>query len=110
MSKIIDWVKRNKAVTLIIAILLLFFFKDYLLGFFFGVSPLMLKTSAPTYETGMVGDIAVAPSVSQGIGIPPIPGREAPPVESEERLVVEESSMSLVVKSVREAVTWLAVQ
>jgi len=96
MRRIIDWIKQNKLVTLIIVILLYFIVKDYLPGYFFRVIPLQEIYRAP------IEDIEYAPAVGRGIEIPPIPSREYAPTETEERLVVEESTISLVVNNVRE--------
>lgn len=96
----ISWIRQNKVVTLLIILLLLFLGKDYLPGFF---SVSRLKTSQEDLMYKDVGEYATSAVPEAGGGIiPPIPGREAPPTEAEDRLVVEESSMSLVVKSVRE--------
>jgi len=103
MRRIIDWVKKNKLIALIIVILLYLVIKDYLPGYFFGITPLRKTYQAPMGELGAVEDVGLAPSVGRGgIGIPPIPSREYAPTETEERLVVEESSMSMVVTDVRE--------
>lgn len=56
----------------------------------------------PTYEKG-ISDEFNAPSLDFGRGgIVPPPGEAYPPVETEDRLIVEESSMSLVVSEVQE--------
>ncbi len=104
MRKIIDWIKQNKLITLIIIILFYFIAKDYLLGGFYRIMPLQLQKTyqAPVGEFGAVEDVEFAPSVSEGMAIPPIPKREYAPTETEERLVVEESTMSLVVTNVSE--------
>jgi len=99
----ISWIKRNKVVTLLIVILLIFIGKDFFFNFF-GMTTYQLGAPRSDLMYGEAGEFApsaLAPQKSIGI-IPPIPGREAPPTEVEDRLVVEESSMSLVVKSVRE--------
>lgn len=102
MIRIIDWVKRNKLITLIVIILLFFIVKEYLPGYFYGITPLQKTYQAPMGEFEAVGDVGLAPSVGRGeIGIPPIPSEYAP-TETEERLVVEESSMSMVVTNVGE--------
>lgn len=101
MRKIIDWIKQNKLVALIIVILLYFVVKDYFLGYFYSVVPLQKTYQAPMGEFGAIEDIEYAPATG-GIGMLPIPGREYAPTETEERLVVEESTMSLVVTNVGE--------
>lgn len=91
-----DWIKKNKLTAVLIIIVLLFLVKEFLPSFWM-VQPL-------TREVGLVPSVEVpyeevgAPS---SFYIPPL-RQEAPPVESEERLVVEESFLSLVVSNVRE--------
>lgn len=103
MRRIIDWVKKNKLIALIVIVLLYLLVKDYFPGYFFNIIPLQKTYQAPMGEFGAVEDITLAPSVGRGgIGIPPIPSSEYAPTETEERLVVEESSMSMVVTSVGE--------
>ncbi len=100
----VNWIKKNKVVTLLIVLFLLFISKDYLFGFF-GLPRYRLSAPQEELMYGEVGE-AAPPGLTfqKSIGIiPPIPGREAPPTEGEDRLVIEESSMSLVVKSVRGA-------
>lgn len=98
--RIVDWIKKNKLISLIIVILLFLVVKEYLPG---GITPLRKTYQAPMGELGAVEDVALTPSVGRGgIGIPPTPSREFAPTETEERLVVEESSMSMVVTNVRE--------
>jgi len=92
----ISWIKQNKVITLLIIIFLLFLAKDYL----FGSTLFQLRAPQEDLMYKEVGEYATSALPKAGGGI--IPGREAAPVESEDRLVVEESSMSLVVKSVRE--------
>jgi hypothetical protein len=97
----IAWIKGNKLVSLLIVLLLFFIGKDFFFNFF-GVTTTQLKTprTEPSYEKMADVEYGLAP---QTTGLSLIPGREAAPTEGEDRLVVEESSMSLVVKSVREA-------
>lgn len=98
----INWIKRNKLATLLIVILLVFVAKDFFSSFF-GVNLLRKSYQAPVSELGGFGDVDFSPSTGRGgVGVLPIPGREYAPAETEERLVVEESSMSMVVSAVRE--------
>ncbi len=97
----INWIKQNKVTTLLIVLLLLFIGKDYL----FNTSLFQLRAPKSELMYGEVGDVGLAPSAlpEAGGGVASlIPRQEAAPTEDENRLVVEESSMSLVVKSVRE--------
>ncbi len=96
-----DWIKRNKLAAVLILILAIFLVRNYLP--IFGPTQLVFRekvgvqpqVEAPMAELG-------APDLYTGRSIVP-PQTEAPPVEQEERLVVEESSMSLVVSQVQEA-------
>lgn len=94
-----DWVKRNKLASLIIAILLFLVLRNS------GFSPLNRTFSNMKYGVSESQDMAYlgAPSAlrSSGIGIPPVSSNIAP-TERQDRLVVQESSMSLLVKDVRE--------
>lgn len=94
-----DWIKRNKLVTLLLIIVLLLIVREFLPRYF-QVSR-QVSMVEPMYE-GME-DVAYTQSATGSkLGIAPVPAREAPPVQQEERLVVEESSMSMVVNNVRE--------
>lgn len=87
----LDWIKRNKIAGLIILLLLFLLVKNYLSAF------VAYNVGVGRPEVGMV------PAVSQkmmGGLLPPL--REAAPVETSNRLVVQESSMSMVVSNVRQ--------
>jgi hypothetical protein len=95
----INWVKQNKVISLVIIIFLVFIAKDYLLG----VSLFQFQAPQPDLLYKEVGESTESLLPAAGGGMTSLGYlREAAPVESEERMVVEESSMSLVVKSVRE--------
>ena len=76
----VSWIKQNKLASLVILVLLLFLLKDYFTG---RVIP--LRNS----------------SVGQSMPVPP--SDQYTPVETEKRLVVQESNLSMVVSNVREA-------
>jgi len=102
MSGIIGWLKRNKIIAFIIFILLLLVVKDYLPSRFFGRGSLPLISQVSKEEVGSVGEIGLTPSTGRGgLGILPVPAAEYAPTEVETRLVVEESTVSLVVFDVR---------
>lgn len=91
----LDWVKRNRLTSLVIIILLILVIKDYLLG----IRPLSsgiggLRNTAD-FET------MVAP---KGLSLPaPFPPTDQyAPTDNQNRLVVQESSLSMVVLNVRE--------
>lgn len=95
MMRIISWIKKNKPTAIIIVVLLFILYRQYAPGF-----PLYRRTlyEAPadvSFEAG-------APAPKMGLSLLPPPVQEFAPSEREERLVVEESSMSLVVSKVRE--------
>jgi hypothetical protein len=98
MTKMINWLKKNKLLAFLVLILLFLVVKDYLP---FTSLLRMRKTVPVTEEVGM--EKAMAPSLSQGeTNLYPVPLTESAPTETEERLVVTESTLSLVVSNVRQ--------
>lgn len=96
-----DWVKKNKLVIALIIIVFFLLLKEFFPGFW-PIQPVARKVGLqPADETPSEG-ISGLPSYREQEIIPP-PQLEYPPTETEERLVIEESSMSLVVQNVREA-------
>lgn len=93
----IAWVKKNKLASLIIVILLYLAFKDRF-------QPSYLSNSSPKYSYSPVAEMADSGSRSNlALSIPPSGGGgNYAPIESQSRMVVQESSMSLVVKNVKE--------
>lgn len=88
------WLKKNKLIAFLILVVLYLLWKQN------RVTPIRTYTSlAPSYDSG-VGVGGSAKMVSSNIL--PIPQAEVAPVETADRLVIQESSMSLVVKDVRE--------
>jgi hypothetical protein len=91
----VDWIRKNKLATILVIILLYFLFRDY-----FPVFSLKSATREEAVVAPAVGEsISVGKLGTADFGISPL--REAPPVAQEERLVIEESSLSLVVADVR---------
>ena len=95
-----NWIKKNKLATVLIVVIAFLLFQDSSFNFL-GFSGLSGKQVArmPAYEEDFS-----APSIGfekRGI-IPPPVGDGYAPVETEDRLVVEESSISLVVSEVQE--------
>ncbi len=88
----LEWVKRNKLASLIILVLLLLVLKNYFLGIRQSAIPL----------GGVRNEMAVKSGVAT-LGMPSIlpPSDTFAPSQNKDRLVVEESSMSLVVSDVR---------
>lgn len=87
----IDWLKRNKIAGLIIVVLLILLAKNYLAG-------------SAIYNIGVRGPtVDMMPVVGQkmtGGFLPPI--QEAAPTQTVNRMVVQESSVSMVVADVRQ--------
>lgn len=92
-----DWVKKNKLTTALIIIVLLLVIKEFLPGFW-GIRPLTREMGFEPAVEAPLGEVGAPAALRRDI----IPQPEYPPTEREERLVVEESSMSLVVLDVRE--------
>lgn len=106
MKKIIDWIKNNKLTTVFGLIVLYFLYNN-----FFGVSLLGLvarKSISPQYYGEVSNDMAIEMGAPAGVGalkapnLFPPPRSQAPPTtDVEERLVVRETNLSLVVEDVR---------
>jgi len=92
------WVKRNKLASVLILVVLFFLYKLYF-------PPRLL------YQTGLLGiptfsesaDMMSLKSISEP-GRGGLPVSEAPPTTTTDRLVVQESNLSLVVKNVQQSV------
>lgn len=91
-----EWIKKNKLTSLVLVILALFILKDFI------VSTSSIKTASlgmPAFDSSAsFGGGAISKSVSSSI----MPLREAAPTTQTNRIVVEETSMSLVVLKVKE--------
>jgi hypothetical protein len=75
-----DWIKRNKLVTLLLIVVLLLIVREFLPRYF-QVSR-QVSMVEPMYE-GME-DVAYTQSATGSkLGIAPVPAREAPPVQQE---------------------------
>jgi len=94
MNKLIDWVRRNKLNSILILLVLFLFFKKAPAYF-----PSVLKTSNIGFEQQAV-DMAPA-SISLGRG--GVSSESAPMPEVEDRMVVQESNLSIVVDDVRKS-------
>jgi len=95
----IDWVKKNKLASMVIAVLLYLVFKD---NFPLGSGPLRYSPQKSSYSPGE--EMTYEMGVGGGSSLKSVPsvGRDYPPTETQDRMVVQESSMSLVVKNVKE--------
>ncbi len=92
-----DWIRKNKLAAVLVIVLLYFLIRDF--------SPnLLLFQSVRKAGLGTTLEMPVAETGTAALYQEEIlpPTREVAPVEDEERLVVEESSLSLVVANVRE--------
>lgn len=96
----LNWVKRNKLAAFLLVVVAYFLLK-WLLNNFFGVVPLTSRKAPPLLPPPVT--LEGAPS-SQGIGlpsfIPPYSQPPAPAPEVKDRLVVQDSHLSLLVKNV----------
>jgi len=92
----INWIKQNKAAAIVIGILLLLLLKNYL-------SPLPItRYNTPLYNSGASDMLAPAANMKSLGNVIPLSSGEYAPTTQKNRLVVQESSLSLVVKNVRE--------
>lgn len=90
-----DWLKKNKLTAFLILVVVYLLYRQN------RVVPLRsYSESMPAVGGGL--DMAVVQKMSSSSNALPIPVQEAPPVQTANRLVVQESSLSLVVKDVRE--------
>lgn len=108
MRRIIDWIKRNKLTT-ILGLIVFYFLFSGVLGTLFGVRLLGgVKQARPSRD---IASQSLELSAPAGLSAPSIGGilpppnyREAPPTtDVQERLVVQETSLSLLVEDVRES-------
>lgn len=89
----ISWIKRNKLTSVLILVVLYLIARQY-----FGVVRPLSLTPA-----GLGGTESLSLK-SVGSNLYPAPDREYTPIQKTDRLVVQESNLSLVVKNVRESV------
>ncbi len=92
----ISWIKRNKLASVLILIVAYFLAKQY-----FGIRPLS-RSSSTNYGIGGFSAVPEAASL-KSIGSSPLPINDYAPTTTTDRLVVQESNLSLVVKNVRES-------
>jgi len=109
---LLNWIKQNKLASILLAVVLLWVFKN-LLVFFFGIRMFnMVIPSSGGYNTkfseNASDSIAMqAPSggVATRLSVPPIDRYEAAPApEQSQRMVIQSSNLSLLVKDVSKAV------
>lgn len=105
MNKIINWIKKNKLSAILIILLGFFIYRNY-----FRVMPGFFQTSDSSKLVGYGVDsaqefaqIAGTPEriISEEMS-PIIPASDYPPSDVKSRLVIQETSLSLVVKDVRQ--------
>lgn len=95
----ISWIKRNKLASVLFLIVAYFLAKQY-----FGVNPLSLRSSSNYGVGGFSGMPESASLKSMGsISLLPQPRNDYAPTTTTDRMVVQESNLSLVVKDVRES-------
>lgn len=96
-----EWVKKNKIASLVYVILILVIFKE----FFVFKSPIQpTPVAMPAFDSGVSLGGGGMKSVSSSI----MPVREVAPTDQASRIVVEETSMSLVVLKVKESADRIA--
>lgn len=93
----ISWIKRNKLASGLLLVVAYLVYKQY----FGGIRPLSQLT-VPSYG-GIGGKSFALKSAPSAIADLSYPAREAAPTTNTDRLVVQESNLSLVVKNVRES-------
>jgi hypothetical protein len=94
----VNWIKQNKLPAIIIAILMVLLVRNNSFP-----SPLM-KTSSPAYRTGSF-NVAAPQAVNDNFvskSLPSAGGSEYTPTTTTNRLVVQDSTLSMVVKDVRQ--------
>lgn len=109
MTKIINWIKNHKLSVILLVIVAYFFFGRTISSFFgyqlLGGTSRQLVSSQESFG-GTSADIALgAPQAlkSTGFSLPPISrNQSAPTTDVDERLVVRESNLSLLVGNVRQ--------
>lgn len=99
-NRMIDWIKKNKIITLVIIILLLFIAKDFFSDSVLRLTSLRQNPLEPISKSAVTEEALMSSVGRGGIGI--IPEADYAPTETEDRLVVQESNLSLVVMNVRE--------
>lgn len=93
MQKLIDWVKSNKLASLLLLIVTYFFWQSS-----FGVG-LSRQAFAPSFEAGTRGNADMMYKTSPNIGLS-LPQKNYAPAQTQNRLLVQESNLSLLVKNV----------
>jgi hypothetical protein len=99
--QIIDWIKKNKLATLLLLIVGYFLIKN-----FFGITPLSLVQRTTTGNYGLNSSLDMAlPESGVGstskIALPSYPSQDyTPQPDVTDRLVIQESNLSLLVKDV----------
>lgn len=102
MQKIIAWIKNHKLDAFLLIIVAYLFFRNS--GPVFlrsGLRNLDTVNTAMTYGEVGSADMALS-AVEPGISLPSVEKTAPPTTDVEERLVVQETNLSLVVKNVRE--------
>jgi len=97
MELMISWIKRNKLATVLLLVVAYFLYKQY----FGGIRPLF-RSLAPSFG-GIGGESLNLKSAPSAVADLSYPIREAAPTTQANRMVVQESNLSLVVKNVRDA-------
>lgn len=102
-----EWIKKNKLAAFLLLVIGIYFLKNLLIRFT-GADITAFRVTEPGGYSEIGGAPAAEKFSSPNLGlsksiVPPI-YREAPPTESKERMVAQESFLSLVVKNVSQAI------
>ncbi len=109
---IISWIKRNKLASFLILVIVFLFGRSFINSFFgISVSNLSRQATFPSYTSDMAMGESAGLSMptnakTSGLSLPRVPApAEAPPTtDVSNRMVVQESYLSLVVNNVRQTV------
>lgn len=102
MIKLWEWIKKNK-LSVFLLLILLYIFGGNLISILFGFGGFSMragKIRSPQYEQSFSDISGFAPDIEKSI-LPP-KGDYAPSPDMKNRLVIQESFLSLLVKNVRE--------
>jgi len=103
MTSTISWIKNHKLAILLL-IVIIFLFGKTLTESFFGITVNQRMAPMTINSEDMTIGSATTGISSQKSIFPPIPNYDTPRADVTDRLVVQESNLSLVVKNVRQSV------
>ncbi len=98
MTKIIDWIKKNWLITGLVLLVIFPYVKGFLSGG--GISPMYSQNSFVGFDSGM--NVGVSKMASLNSIMPPY--NRVAPVAQAERMVIQDTSLSVLVKDVHIAI------